>query len=127
MQTHMNDSQLVTMPQVTQFLAGTEAVTFQPVSRGQTYEWIEQILQRFGYHRLSKGDKSEVVKYMLKVTHYSRQQLVRLIKNHRRTGKCSVRRRPRHVFPCHYTREDVLLLAKVDEWHQTLSGVATKK
>jgi len=63
----MNDSQLVTLPQVTQFLAGTERVTFQPVSRDQIYEWIEQMLQRFGYHKLRKGDKSEVVKYMLKV------------------------------------------------------------
>jgi transposase InsO family protein len=123
----MNDTQLTTLPQVTQFLAGTEAVTFQPVSKDQIYAWIEQMLHRFGYHRLRKGDKSEVVKYMLKVTNYSRQQLVRLIKHHRRTGSCSTRRKPRHAFSCRYTREDILLLAKVDEWHQTLSGPATKK
>lgn len=64
---------------------------------------------------------------MLKVTGYSRQQLVRLIKQHRRTKKCGLRKKPRNTFPSRYTREDIMLLAKVDEWHQTLSGPATKK
>jgi hypothetical protein len=123
----MNDTQLTSLTQVVQFLAGTEAVVFQPVSRKQVYEWIAQTLKRFGYHRLCKGDKGKVMRYMLKVRHYLRQQLVRLLKQHRCTGKCGLRRKPRHTFSCRYSREDILLLAKVDEWHQTLSGPATKK
>jgi hypothetical protein len=35
--------------------------------------------------------------------------------------------RTRHCFSKRYTREDILLLVKTDEYHQTLSGPATKK
>ena len=124
----MNDSQLVTLTQIEQFISGTETVTFSPLaSREQLYEWVEQTLKRFNYHRLCKGEKSKVMGYLLKITRYSRQQLVRLIERHRRCGKCNLRRKPRHTFVSYYTREDIFLLAKIDEWHQTLSGPATKK
>ena len=33
----------------------------------------------------------------------------------------------RHSFPQRYTREDIELLAAVDEAHETLSGPATQK
>lgn len=58
---------------------------------------------------------------------YSRQQLTRLIKQykeHRWIGRVSS---PKHCFATKYTRVDILLLAKTDEYHNTLSGAATKK
>lgn len=123
----MNDAKLTSLEQVSRFLIGTDSVIFSPDSQEQVYHWVSAILRRFGYHKLRKADKSQLMQYFRKVTGYSRQQLARLINHHRRTGKCGLRKKPRHTFPCRYTREDILLLAQVDEWHQTLSGPATKK
>jgi transposase InsO family protein len=63
----------------------------------------------------------------LKLSGYSRQQLTRLIEQYRTRHWIGERRKPRYCFPKHYTREDILALAEMDECHQTLSGPATKK
>ncbi len=82
---------------------------------------------RFRYLELSKAEKGVLVRYLAKVSGYSRQQLTRLIRQYRDTG--SIRRSQRTVngFRRRYTRADIVLLAELDELHGTLSGPATKK
>lgn len=127
MNTYMNDTNLTELPQVRKFLSGTECVEFKPVAQAARYNWIAKTLKRFDYHRLSKKDKGSVRNYLLKVTGYSRQQLSRLISQHKESGWIGRRRSPRRRFPTRYTAADIRLLAKTDKYHDTLSGPATKK
>ncbi len=115
----MNDIKLTEIKQVKQFLVGTQAINFKPLTLKEGYEWIARTLKRFDYYHLRKRDKGMVRDYLLKVSGYSRQQLTRLIKQYRTRHWIGARRQPRHCFPTRYTREDILLLAGIDECHQT--------
>ena len=125
--TYMNEAHLVTLAQVQQFLDGTEAVTFTMATKPERYSWIQHTLVRFRYLELSKAEKGVLMRYLAKVSGYSRQQLTRLISQYR--ASCVIRSvpRPANGFRCRYTREDIALLAELDELHGTLSGPATKK
>ena len=99
MKTSMNDKSIKTIKQLKLFLNGAEPVEFRPLENRKTrYQWVAATLQRFDYHRLRKRDKGEVVRYLLKVTGYSRQQLTRLIAQHRHNKHIGQRHKPRNSF-----------------------------
>ena len=123
----MNDTQLETLDQIRQFLAGTEAISFQIESKDARYRWIQHTLVKFRYRKLSKTDKGLIILYIRKMTGYSPAQIKRLIKQYRNTGRLQRKQRTSQGFHLKYTREDKLLLAALDERHNTLSGPATKK
>jgi transposase InsO family protein len=123
----MNDAQLHTLDQLRAFLNGTMAVGFS-VSAHERYDFIARIVRRFGYAQLRRADKGVVLRFLGRVSGYSRAQLTRLIERGRRPGPL-VKRYPaqRIGFTRTYTDADVLLLAHTDTLHGTLSGPATKK
>ena len=123
----MNDERLQTIEQVRQFLEGTEAVEFRGLTAKEKYYWIEDVLIRFSYYRLKRGEKGVIRQYIKKVTGYSRSQVSRLIAEYKRTGRLRRTEYRRHRFPRKYTPSEVGLLAKTDELHGWLSGPATKK
>ena len=123
----MNTVHFEGLDQIKKFVEGTAAVTFSPQDRQEAYSWLTQMLAKLDYFRLRKRDKGVVQNYLRKVTGYSRQQLTRLIKQYKQDRKIGANRKPRHVFSCTYQASDILLLAKTDACHQTLSGGATKK
>jgi len=123
----MNDGQLQTVEQVRQFLEGSEAVEFRGLTAKEKYYWIEEVLIRFRYHRLKRGEKGVIRRYIEKVTGYSRSQVSRLIVEYKRTGRLRKTQYRRHRFPRKYTPSDVILLARTDELHGYLSGPATKR
>jgi transposase InsO family protein len=127
MVTHMNDNDITTLEQVRRFLEGTEVVDFAIEDKKERYKWIQRTLVRFRYLELSKQDKGLIIRYLVKVSGYSRQQTTRLVTQYRKTGR--VRRRQRTVagFKRKYTQEDIRVLAQLDELHGRLSGPATKK
>lgn len=127
MKTYMNDQNILSLDQARTFLSGTVDIKFDPVSKKACYQWIQSALTRFQYHDLSKRDKGDVVRYLQKITGYSRQQMTRLISQHRETRLVKLVSYQRQTFYKKYTREDTSLLAEIDELHQTLSGPATKK
>jgi transposase InsO family protein len=123
----MNDKQLASLAQVKAFLAGTIAVDFV-VAHSEQYAFITRTLQRFGYRGLGRADKGVVLRFLERVSGYSRQQLTRLVK--RGSKGSPLRKRycaSRTSFGCTYTAADVRLLAGMDTLHGTLSGLATKK
>ena len=123
----MNDKQLNTLAQLRAFLEGTIAVDFAVVA-DQRYDFIGRTLRRFGYGRLKRADKGVVLRFLERVSGYSRQQLTRLVK--RGGERCPLIKRyraSRTSFARTYTSADVLLLAHTDTLHGTLSGLATKK
>ncbi|MBL4783769.1 MAG: hypothetical protein JKX92_16180 [Porticoccaceae bacterium] len=76
---------------------------------------------------MPKKDKGTVIRYLLKMTDYSRQQLTRLIKQYTNTGKINWTPCRRNGFAKKYTNNDIALLAKTDEFHDTPCGQAVKK
>jgi hypothetical protein len=61
------------------------------------------------------------------VSGYSRQQLTRLIKQYKNTGRLRYRQRTTSGFKTKYSEKDILLLATMIEGHETPCGQATKK
>jgi len=123
----MNDGQLQTVERVRGFLEGSEAVEFRGLTAQEKYCWIEEVLIRFKYHRLKRGEKGVIRRYIEKVTGYSRSQVSRLIAEYKQTGCLRRMQYRRHRFPWKYTPSEVRLLARTDELHGWLSGPATKK
>ncbi len=122
----MNDGQLQTVERVRGFLEGSEAVEFRGLTAQEKYCWVEEVLIRFKYHRLKRGEKGVIRRYIEKVTGYSRSQVSRLIAEYKRTGRLRRMQYRRHRFPRKYTPSEIGLLARTDELHGWLSGPATK-
>lgn len=119
---------LNTIEQLIEFLCGTQAVAFSVSDdKGACYRWIQRELVKFRYPSLPRAHKGVVMRYLMKISGYSRQQLTRLVAQYRRTGQ--LRRRQRTVcgFKRKYTEEDIRLLAVMDERHDTPCGQALKK
>jgi transposase InsO family protein len=128
MKTIMTLHALTTLPQLEDFLAGTQPVTFSVLStKDDCYQWIQTSLVTFEYLTLSKPHKGLVIRYLLKISGYSRQQLTRLIQQYRHTGRVTRHQRTVQGFARRYTPEDIRLLAAMDERHDTPSGPAIKK
>jgi transposase InsO family protein len=124
----MNINDLTTIEQLEQFLTGTQSIAFLVASnKKDIYRDIQRTLVRFRYPTLNKGSKGLVVRFLIKITGYSRQQITRLIKQYCVTGKIERQQRIYEGFERLYTVEDISLLASLDERHNTLSGPATKK
>ncbi len=124
---NMNDEQLHTLAQLQAFLDGTTAVDFA-VSADERYDFIARTLRRFGYGCLQRADQAIVLRFLERVSGYSRQQITRLVKRGGDRRQLVKRyRSSRTSFARTYTGADVLLLAHTDTLHGTLSGLATKK
>ena len=124
----MNVSKLQTIEQIREFLKGTAEVAFSnPTDDSTRHTFVETVLRRYRYFRLSKGPRGALFAYMQRLTGYSRQHLSRLITQYRDTRSLKPRKRvSRTSFTRQYTPEDVALLAQTDSLHDTLSGPATK-
>lgn len=123
----MDDEQLHTLADLRAFLDGTVALDFT-VAADERYEFIARTVRRFGYGRLKRADKAVILRFLERVSGYSRQQLARLVK--RVVERCPLVKRyrgSRTSFARTYTGADVRLLAQTDTLHGTLSGLATKK
>ncbi len=119
---------LKTAEQLTDFLSGTQAVAFSVISdKDACYRWIQGELVKFRYLRLSRQGKGVVIRYLMKISGYSRQQLTRLIAQYRKTGRLQRRQRTVSGFKAKYTEKDIRLLAAMDERHDTPCGPAVKK
>lgn len=124
----MNEKDLVNLVQVAQFLDGTQAVAFTVLSnKDERYQWIQRTLIRFDYDQLKRQEKGLVMRYMIKISGYSRQQLTRLIAQYRHGGRLTRRQRTTNGFARRYTNRDIELLAQLDELHDQPNGYALKK
>ena len=117
-----------TLDQIRAFLDGSEPTDFRFAGRDSAYDFVRRTLVRFEFHGLKRDEKGLVKRFIEKVTGYSRAQITRLVKQHRRTGGIRDHRKkpPAKPFSCRYTPYDAALLAEVDEAFGQLSGPATK-
>ena len=123
----MKDEQLRTLAQLQAFVDGTVAVDFA-VTGEERYGFIGRTLRRFSYARLTRPDKGVVLRFLGRVSGYSRQQLTRLVQRVGERAPLLKRyRASRTSFARTFSDADVHLLAHTDTLHGTLSGLATKK
>lgn len=123
----MNDSHIVSITQIKEFLKIQKSIQFKSVSKKERNQWLETILVRFRYFSCQKKDKSILRKYIIQMTGLSDAQLTRLINRKKKSGKIWFESTKRHRFPRKYTPTDIALLVKTDNLHYRLSGPATKK
>ncbi len=123
----MDDTGVSTIEEVGQFLTANGTIRFKPGCREDKYRWVESVLRRFKYLGLHRAERGLVMRYLKKVSGYSRAQLFRLIATWQQIGRLEGRQYQRHRFPQRYGRADMELLAKTDELHSYLSGPATKR
>lgn len=126
MNIHMHNWETLTVADMEEFLQGSRKMGFSVSGREAVYAFIEAVLGRQRYGRLSKTERGIVRRFLIKVSGLSRAQITRLIGQWRQTRK--VRRRPpqRPRFRRRDTAEDVALLAAVDAAHEDLSGPAVR-
>jgi hypothetical protein len=124
---NMNDSHVVSIAQIREFLQASQIIKFESVSRKEKYAWVENTLNRFGYFSLRKKDKSTIKKYILRMTGFSDAQLGRLIAVKKKKGKILLSSTKRHTFTTIYDTNDIARLVETDNNHGRLSGPATKK
>ena len=127
MVTYMNDQKIRTLDDVGRFLEGTAKIEFSIENKGERYRWIQATLLRFRYSALGRPERGLVLRYLERVSGYSRQTITRLVAQYRKKSK--IRRRQRTVagFQRYYTARDVVVLAELDALHGTPCGAAAKK
>lgn len=123
----MDDSHIVNITQIKEFLKLTNVIKFKAVSREKKYQWIEKSLSKFQYFRQRKKDKAIVKNYIRQMTGLSDDRLTKLIGRKKKFGKLWLSSTRRHSFPRKYTPGDVARLIETDNAHQRLSGPATKR
>jgi hypothetical protein len=94
----MNDSHIISIAQVKEFLKVAKNIEFQTSSRQEKYSWIGNVLLRFRYFSLRKKEKSILKKYLVKMTGYSDAQLGQLIAKKKKYGVIAAGKRARHRF-----------------------------
>ena len=72
MMTFMNDKQIKTLDDVRDFLEGTAEVEFSIEDKAERYRWIQATLVRFRYLTLGKKDRGLMLRYLQRVSGYSR-------------------------------------------------------
>ena len=70
--------------------------------------------------------KGVVIRFLMKVSGYSRQQLTQLIQQYAKSGKIVRSQKTTQEFSRRYTPADIRRLAEMDELHQTPSGGVIK-
>lgn len=126
----MNDSHMVSIAQLNNFLKGSsEGISFTAGDREQKYAWISNTLSRFRYFSLRKKDKSTIKQYILQMTGFSDAQTTRLTARQKKTGRIvsGYTSSKRHSFKTTYIPADIAALIETDSLHARLSGPATVK
>jgi len=128
MNTIMKLDNLSTIEQMDSFINGSQAIAFAVASnKDERYRFVERILKRFRYPDLTRHDKGTVIRFLMKVSGYSRQQLTRMIKRYRKQGVLRRHQKTTNGFERRYTALDISLLAELDKRHDTPNGLMVKK
>lgn len=122
----MNDSRLINVTQLSEFLKGSQGVSLSLENAliEEKYKFIDEAIKRLNYSKLSKKEKRIVYVYLRKITGYKKAQLYRLMKK-AEIGKLKKNMYQRINPHKIYTTHDIKLLEKTDELHLRMSEKAT--
>lgn len=124
---NMNDSHITSLTQLKEFANFSHRATFTKTNTKETYEWMSEALTRFRYIRETKKNRGIVKQYLCTMTGYSNTQIDRLISEKKRSGHIRVKERTQNTFPTWFTKEDIALLAEVDNAEGRRTSKAVKK
>lgn len=114
----MEQSDTLSLEQIRAFLKATGEGQFQAPNREERYGWIERVLRHHRYSELNREGKGLVRLYLARVTGLSRAQVSRVVGLYARGEPVKPARYRRHRFATRYTKQDVELLAEIDQAHQ---------
>lgn len=122
----MNDSRLINVTQLQEFLKDSQGVNLSLVDSpiDEKYKFIDETIKRLNYPKLSKKEKRIVYIYLRKITGYKKAQLYRLMKK-AEIGKLKKNMYQRINPHKIYTTMDIKLLERTDELHLRMSEKAT--
>jgi transposase InsO family protein len=123
----MQSGEQLSLEEIRAFLEASDGLGFKGRVREEVYEWVNQTLRQIRYQDLKRSGRGLVRRYVAKMTGLSRAQATRLLGMYVRGEEVKPKPYRRHRFRQRYKREDIELLAEVDEAHETLSGPATQK
>lgn len=126
----MGDSHITTIEQIKSFLQLDQQFEFAIADKRARYQWIEEALRKFRYHRLkTKKERSIVCKYIRTATGISKAQLKRLIRKHKKCGKLipNYTHLGQHKFKVKFGPTDIALLITTDYAHGHLNGRTTQE
>jgi transposase InsO family protein len=124
---NMNDDNIVTLEQLKDFSKLNKGgAKFAAAGKAERNAWISKTMDKFGYFKLRKKEKTIVKNYIREYTGLSKAQLKRLIAQKRKTGVIIFDQSKRHRFAKKYEAKDISLLAKTDNLHNRMAGTATK-
>lgn len=123
----MQTGERLSLEQIRAFLEASDGVGFKGRNREEVYDWVNRTVRQIRYQDLKRSGRGLVRRYVAKMTGMSRAQVTRLLAMYLRGEQVKAKPYRRHRFRQRYKREDIDLLATVDEAHQTLSGPATQK
>jgi len=90
----IDERKITTVPAIALLLVSADQADLRlQSSKDDICAWVERKLNRICYGKLSKKEKRLVLRYLIQLSGYSRQQATRLITRHRETGH--IRRRQR--------------------------------
>lgn len=126
----MDDSKIVTFEELEEVTRTECIASFIFDSHTDAYAWINDILNRFKYHkkgkRRTKKEKMLIRRYIKRYTNYSTSQITRLVKE-KKTGTLKYGKgKKRHQYEKIYTPEDARLLALADNAYKRMSGDAMR-
>jgi len=124
----MNIEKLKTIQLLEDFINGNQAVAFAVLGdKYEKYCFVRKTLVKHRYIMRSKREKGVIIRFLIKITGYSRQQITRLIKQYIDTGSIRWRPAKNNGFKRKYSEKDVRLLVEMDKRHDTPSGAMIKK
>jgi hypothetical protein len=84
----MNIESPTTVESLNHFLQGNQALAFSVLGdKTERYQFTQKTLVKFSYLTCSRKDKGLITRFLMKVTGYSCQQITRLIKQHKHSGR----------------------------------------
>ena len=123
----MQAAERLSLEQIQALLEASEPLKFRGRNRKEVYDWVNRTVREVGYQDLKRSARGLVRRYIAKMTGLSRAQATRMLGQYLRGEEIKPKLYRRHRFTKRYTREDIELLAAIDEAHDTLSGPATQK
>lgn len=124
----MNDDNVVTIEQIREFLKLNKGCAkFVAANKQERNSWIGKTLDKFGYFKCRKKEKTIVKNYIKEITGLSKMQIKKLIRKKRKFGVINFDSGKRNHFARKYNAADIALLIKTDNSHNRLSGPATKR
>ena len=117
----------LSLEQIQAFLEASDEVGFKGRNREEVYGFVSETLRQQRYHELKRRSRGLVRRYLETMTGLSRAQITRLISMYLEGDPVQPKAYSRNRFTKRYTREDIVLLAALDEVHETMNGAATRK